>query len=187
MKLSKEISEMLIKEHVSTSYPIVDAYAGLSEVSDKLEEHGFLVVFEEGKYLGILTPHDVLCRPHKLVIDCLSQKSQLNASDGVEVALNRLKQTEVVALPVYDGDRYQGIFGKENLISILHRNTQELQQKIKVTQGFKSEFLNNLAHEIRTPLNGILPFIEILSSLNPFLRFVMTPRAKRFMIPSVRK
>ena len=159
---------MLVKEHVSDSYPIVDAYAGVRDVSNQLLENGFLVVFNNDKYLGILTPHDVLSRPHKLVIDCLSNNNTrgLNASDVLEVALNRLNQVNTAALPVYDGSRYQGIIRKDSLFDILRGQIADIQQKLSITQGFKSEFLKNLVHEIRTPLNGILPFIELLSTLN---------------------
>ena len=158
---------MLLKKHISNSYPIVDAYAGVRDVSDQLLENGFLVVFCDEKYLGILTPHDVLCRPHKLVIDCLSDNPRsLNASDVLEVALNRLNQVDTVALPVYDGNRYAGIIRKDNLFDILREQVADIQQKLSVTQGFKSEFLKNLAHEVRTPLNGILPFVELLSTLD---------------------
>lgn len=157
---------MLIKEHVSNSYPVVDAYAGVCEVVGKLKESGFLVVFHEGQYLGILTPRDILCRPHKLVIDCLSKKERLNSSDLLEVALSRLKKVETLALPVYDGDRYEGVISKEHLIDMLHEQIEALEQKVNNTRGVKTGFLKNLAHEIRTPLNGIVPFLEILSTLN---------------------
>jgi signal transduction histidine kinase len=158
--------DMFIKEHVSNSYPIVNAYEGVSEVIDKLQENGFLVVFDEGQYLGVLTPSDILCRPHKLVIDCLSNKEKLESTDTLEVALNRLRKEETVALPVYSGERYEGVISKNYLIGMLHEQITELQQRVNAIQGIKTEFLKNLAHEIRTPLNGILPFIEILSTLD---------------------
>ena len=163
---------MTVKHLVTTSYSTVDAFSGTSQVENELLEHGYLVVFDEGKYAGILTPHDVLCRPHKLVIDCLTRKEQVHSDDSLDTALNRLNQTNAKALPVFDDGRYTGVIVRDDIVvslqnrtKSLQNRTKELREKLQLARQLKNSFLTNLSHEVRTPLNGILPLIETLSEL----------------------
>lgn len=156
---------MTVKNFISITYPVADAFSGIKQVEDDLLQNGYLVVFNEGKYVGILTPNDVILRPHKLVIDCLTKKERLESTDALDVALSTLNESNSVVLPVYENNQYAGIIRKVDVVTSLSQQTKDLQKKLQLAQKLKSEFLSNLSHEIRTPLNGIIPFVEILSDL----------------------
>lgn len=156
---------MTVKKFISISYPVADAFSGIKQVEDDLLKNGYLVVFNEGKYVGILTPNDVILRPHKLVIDCLTKKRRVESTDALDVALNTLNESNSLVLPVYEDNQYAGIIRKVDVITSLSDQTKDLQKKLQLAETLKSEFLSNLSHEIRTPLNGIIPFVEILSDV----------------------
>ncbi len=157
---------MIVRKYISESYQKVDAYSGVNEIEDILIENDFLAVFDEEKFCGVLTPADLIKRPHKLVIDCITEKGRLNADDTVNQALVKLDENRTFVLPVFDNDNYIGIIEKGNIIKRLTGKIDELYNRALISQKVRTQFLNNLSHEIRTPLNGILGFLDIIASLD---------------------
>ncbi|MDD4189692.1 MAG: ATP-binding protein [Mangrovibacterium sp.] len=157
---------MLIKGYLSGFYHTVDAYSGLSSIEDELLRRNFLVVFEEGQFSGILTPADVISKPRKLVIDCLTKKDRLDANETILFAWTQMCRSHSSALPVFENDVFIGIIEKENIIQGLMQKIDQLDTQSLVSQKVKSEFIHSLSHEIRTPLNGILGFVNILAEMD---------------------
>ena len=157
---------MVVKNYISKSYQKVDAYSGVNAIEDILLENDFVTVFDDDEFCGILTPSDLIKHPHKLVIDCLTEKEKLNAEDTIIHALARLYENRSSALPVFDNNNYIGIIEKKYIIGALTERISELHNESLISQKIKTEFLNNLSHEIRTPLNGILGFLDVISALD---------------------
>lgn len=158
---------MEIKNHISNSYQTIHPYEGILSIEGKLLEKEYLVVInDDDEYLGILTPCDLIKRPHKIVIDCLTEKEHISTDETIMSVLDKFNKNQCLALPVFQEDKFIGIIEKFDLINKLKLKINELYDKSIISQNVKSFFLSNLSHEIRTPLNGILGFLEIISNLN---------------------
>ncbi len=154
---------MIVDALIKRDYPFVDFLAGVNVIEDELIEKKYFVVFdEEVGFRGILTPHDLVLRPHKLVADCLVPKDTVSADDTLSVTLDLFERNNTIALAVFKDGDFEGILEKETVIEELHREFRALSQKSVISERVKSNFLENISHEIRTPLNGITGFIELL-------------------------
>lgn len=157
---------MEIKEYISGSYPKVTQYEGISSIEERLLENEFLVVVDNEEYVGILTPWDLIKRPHKIVIDCLTIKEPIMADDTIISVFEKFQRNRCLVLPVFHGNEFLGIVEKNNLINKLKGKVNQLYDNLVISQNLKSSFLNSLSHEIRTPLNGVLGFLELMSDLD---------------------
>jgi len=158
---------MKIKNHLAMTYPITGPFYGINLVEDALIENGYLVIIDEMScFVGILTPTDLIRRPHKLVIDCFTEKDRLTENDTLFSSFNKFIKNKTPALPIFIKDKFYGIIEKQTIIDVLINKTNELQEKSIISQTVKTKFLNNLSHEVRTPLNSIIGFLELLIDLN---------------------
>jgi len=149
------------------TYPITGPFYGINLVEDALIENGYLVIIDEMScFIGILTPTDLIQRPHKLVIDCFTEKDRLTENDTLVSSFNKFIKNKTPALPVFIKDKFYGIIEKQTIIDVLINKINELQEKSIISQVVKTKFLNNLSHEVRTPLNSIIGFLELLIDLN---------------------
>ena len=158
---------MIIENYISKTYPTVDPYEGIKSVEERLIENQYLVVVDKNdKYYGILTTSDIIKRPHKIVIDCITNKANLVVDDTVSSALDKFCSSQSFVLPVLKENNFIGIIEKNQIIRELKLTVNKLFDKSLVSEKAKGNFLNNLSHEIRTPLNGILGFLDIVSQLD---------------------
>jgi len=157
---------MEIKNYISNLYQTVHPYDGIHSIEEKFLEKDYLVVVNDNEYLGILTSCDLIKHPHKIVIDCLTEKEHISADETIISVLDKFNKNQCPALPVFQENRFIGIIEKYDLINKLKLKINELYSKSIISQNVKLSFLSNLSHEIRTPLNGILGFLEIISKLN---------------------
>ncbi len=158
---------MEIKNYISNSYTTVLPFAGINSVEKALLKNEYLVVINNDKeFQGILTPFDLIRRPHNIVIDCLTEKEHVSANETITSVFNKFKKNHCSALPVFKENKFIGIVEKHNIIDELRIKTNELYDRSIISQNVKNSFLNNLSHEIRTPLNGVLGFLEIISKLD---------------------
>ncbi|NMB72462.1 MAG: HAMP domain-containing histidine kinase [Bacteroidales bacterium] len=157
---------MQIKDFLLDTYPVVSPYEGINVIQDKLVEERYLVVMDEKKnFYGILTPSDLVIRPHKLVIDCLCKKESISVEESVQQMIEKFYTSHAPALPLYQGETFLGILEGNNILNKMENKARELVDVSRISQNLKNEFLKNLSHEIRTPLNSILGFLEIISNL----------------------
>lgn len=158
---------MEIKNYISKLYPTVRPFDGVNSIEEKLLEKEYLVVIDDDeKFHGILTPFDLIKRPHKIVIDCLTEKEHISADETFISALDKFNKNQCPALPIFQENKFVGIIEKHKLINILDVKINEFYNKSIISQKVKTSFLNNLSHEIRTPLNGLLGFLQIISKLD---------------------
>lgn len=159
---------MNTRAFVSNSYPTVNMYTAVNSIEDKILESGYLVVVDDNnEFKGILTTLDLIKRPHKLVIDCLTKKESLSVNESVHTIYTSFAENRHSVLPVFEENKFIGIIEKKGILKKLREKIIDLHNKSLISQNTKSEFLNNLSHEIRTPLNGLLGFIDIVSTVNP--------------------
>jgi len=158
---------MEIKSYILNSYTTVRPFAGINLVEKTLLKNEYLVVInDDEEFQGILTPFDLIKRPHNIVIDCLTEKEHVFADETITSVFDKFKKNHCSALPVFKENKFIGIVEKHTIINELRIKANELYNKSVISQNIKDSFLNNLSHEIRTPLNGVLGFLEIMSKLD---------------------
>ncbi len=158
---------MEVKNYILNSYTTVLPFAGINSVEKALLKNEYLVVINNNKeFQGILTPFDLIKRPHNIVIDCLTEKEHVSADETIASVFDKFKKNHCSALPVFKENKFIGIVDKHNIIEELRIKTNDLYNNSIISQNVKDSFLNNLSHEIRTPLNGVLGFLEIISKLD---------------------
>jgi signal transduction histidine kinase len=158
---------MKIEDYILTTYPIIHPYDGVISIEEKLKEKDYLVVMDEHRvFYGILTPADILTRPHKLVIDCLTPKEIIQADDSFAELVNKFEKTPSEALPVFRQLEYVGILEKGTTTMKLKSQIDDFHNELLVSRKAKKEFFQNLSHEVRTPLNQILGFMSIVAELS---------------------
>jgi signal transduction histidine kinase len=158
---------MVLKNYLSNIYPTVGPFEGINSVENLLLENQYLVVVDDdNNYHGILTTSDVIKRPHKIVIDCITKKESLEVVDTVAFALEKFYSSHSFVLPVMSGSDFIGVIEKKEILRGLEAKVNKLYDKSLISERAKKSFLNNLSHEIRTPLNGILGFLDIITELN---------------------
>ncbi len=114
---------------ISSTYKSTPRYAGIQSWRNDLTQNDGLVVFnEETKaFVGVLTPRDVIERPHTLAIDCLSQKPALTVDCQVEQALDAMFEHQTNVLPVVTkAGAFTGLVFKNDLLKALWQNKQAL-------------------------------------------------------------
>jgi K+-sensing histidine kinase KdpD len=157
-----KIDSLIIRE-----YPVVGYFSGVSIMEEKLIKNNYLIVLDDdSNFKGVLTPRDLLLRPHKIVADCLTPKDILSIDDTLASAIEVFERNNTAALPVFNKEKFEGILEKHTVITELQKEAIALYNKSISSEKVKDSFLENLSHEIRTPLNGIIGFIELLEENN---------------------
>ena len=75
---------MRIGDLVSNDEACVSPFTSVDAVEKKILERGYLVIKDQGKFIGILTADDVLSSGHNLVIDCYKKKPLVKADEDAE-------------------------------------------------------------------------------------------------------
>lgn len=158
---------MEIEKYILDTFDAVDPFSPTALLNNKLHDNEYIAVVDKNKkFYGILTTSDLIRKPHKLVIDCLSHKESLNENDSVFTALEKFNTYQSSALPFFKNDKFIGIVDRKNIQHLLKIQIDSLYDKLVFSKGMKQAFLNNLLHEFRTPLNSIMGFLEIISKLD---------------------
>src|SRR5690554_3172197 len=182
---------MDLKSLILETYPTVGPFEGINTVEARLLESNFLVVMDEEKeFYGVLCPLDLVKRPHKIVVDCITKKESVSISDTTLDVIEKFRKNRCSALAVMQDESFIGVIEKKQLLYDLERKVKGLYEKSLISDKTKSYFLNNLSHEIRTPLNGIIGFIDIIDQVGTVTDVVKNERfanilktsAERFLL-----
>jgi PAS domain S-box-containing protein len=125
---------MKIKHLVQKTFETVDAYAGIDSVERRLRGNSFLVVMDEGSFIGILTPSDIIESPHRLVIDCLHEKPRIDCGQDIESVLAIMKESRNYVLPVFKGNVFIGVVLQAAITDFLFEYHNELNKINKKLQ-----------------------------------------------------
>ena len=158
---------MKIEKYILNTYTTVHPFAATCFLEEALFKKGYVVVMDdENTYHGILSICDLVKRPHKLVIDCVTEKERLSANDSIASTLDKFKYNHCSALPVFKNDCFIGVVERQELIDQLEIKVNTLYNESIISQNVKQSFINNISHEVRTPLNGLLGFLELITELD---------------------
>ena len=159
---------MKAEKYILTSYYSVHPFSALNSLDRVFFEKGYAVVVgDNNKYYGVLTPSDIIKRPHKLIIDCIgTNNGYLSSDENLIDIIKKFRNSHQIVFPVLRDNSFIGIIEIYTLLSYLEEEINSLYEKSIISQKVKKAFLKNISHEIRTPLNGLLGFIDIISNLN---------------------
>lgn len=102
-------------------YESVLANASVSSIEKRLISNKYLVVQDiNGIYMGILTLSDTIKYAHKLVIDCISEKPQVDFNTSLEDLLFLMEKYDYLVLPVFKENRFYGAISYKDIIRFLY-------------------------------------------------------------------
>ncbi|MGK6352287.1 ATP-binding protein [Parapedobacter sp. DT-150] len=135
---------MNIKTLVTKQYVTLDAYTGTSAAKELLRTQDAIVLLENNQPIGILTAVDLAMKQHRLLIDCMTSKPMVIATESLGGVLDLMETSGNTALPVTHEDRFYGIIKQADILSYLYTNHEK--QKIALLAA---------AHDLYSPIATI--------------------------------
>ena len=142
---------MSIMPFVRYDYATLDAYEGVVSARRSGSIDKGIVVMEEDKAIGILTPSDLARKQHAIVIDCLSEKPVVEKTDKIDDVLDLMGNSGHHVLMVYDRENFVGTISQNDIID--HLNSNLNLQKLKVQSA---------AHDLKNPIASIKMIVNML-------------------------
>lgn len=136
---------------VRYDYATLDAYEGVVSARRSGSIDKGIVVMEEDKAIGILTPFDLARKQHAIVIDCLSEKPVVEKTDKIDDVLDLMGNSGHHILMVYDRENFVGTISQNDIID--HLNSNLNLQKLKVQSA---------AHDLKNPIASIKMIVNML-------------------------
>jgi len=136
-----------------TDLPAVDAFSSALSVRSLLRTNPCVVVEKGGAFLGILTPMDMALRPHRLVVDCISDTPRLDRTTDLQDCYGLMTSLSLEAIPMFDAEAFEGVVLYHDVLEALRQTLgikEEQQRRLEGLQGLEmlvagvSHDLNNL-------------------------------------------
>jgi len=166
---------MLINSLIHKQLDSVKPFSSIDSVEKKLLNDGFLVVEDNGTYIGLLTLSDIIKRPHNLVIDCLGPKPELHEKDNVFETLEVMLKENYFVLPVFSSENseYLGIVRYSDILQEVY-SLKSLPAEIKIEnpigdpdlEGLKHSFIHELYHNTKNPIQIIYSTLEMIKDIS---------------------
>lgn len=161
---------MTISSFIRRDFLTIQAFSGTQSIKKNLIHYSALVVQDEDlNTLGVLTPLDIIQRPHNLVIDCLTVKPALSSECMVSEALQIMEREQTEVLPVYKLELFEGLIFKNDLLKFVTERKRELEIKIAERTNEiekQNELLRQISwmqsHQTRQPVATILGLVNIV-------------------------
>jgi signal transduction histidine kinase len=144
----------MIAPFIRNEFLTVNAFDGIYEVKHKIISSGGAVVMMEDEPIGLINANDLLSKTHHLVVDCLSQKPELQRDMRIAEALKIMMDSRSDVLPVYEDKKLIGVLHKgdmtNHLVDSLEKHKQDLQAVV---------------HDLKTPISNIMGIVGILEEM----------------------
>ncbi|MDD2426810.1 MAG: HAMP domain-containing sensor histidine kinase [Eubacteriales bacterium] len=152
---------------IKSEYPKAYTHQSVLSASNLLIDNNYLVIHDESdKYMGILTPIDILIHPHKIIEDCVTDKPSISLHESWYSITDKFYFSKSYALPVFKSGDFLGIIEKNDFNKKLKSNIDSLHKSNQESTNIKAIFLKNISHEFRTPLNIMVGFMDLLSEID---------------------
>ncbi|MBN2443300.1 MAG: CBS domain-containing protein [Spirochaetales bacterium] len=141
-------------------------------IEKKLSSHKYLVVQDKNdKFIGILTLSDVVTYAHKLVIDCVSTKPEIDYNTDLNELLSIMERNDHLVLPVFKDHHFYGIITYKDIIRFLYLEkamkksplANEPELNLLISAGIIHDFNN-----ILTFLFGLIEYADKETILTSF-------------------
>lgn len=166
---------------------VVSPYTGITTVENLLLKKTYLVVMDNGNFLGIITPADILQSPHRLVGDCLHTKPSIDAEDSLDYSLKLMNKHNLQILPVFQNNKFIGILCQQKIADYLaeyHANLEQqvntktkelkeasdrqtlIEQQLRISSAEKNILLQELYHRTKNTLQIIRSMFVLKAAHN---------------------
>jgi len=163
---------MKIRELANRNEVVVRPYASISSIENELIRNAYMVIKDGDKFIGILTPSDVLASGHNLVIDCYTEKPPINENEDAESVMSLMLKEGLLVLPVVNGENEY--LGSIQINAMLQKIWDITKQNVSINwinvldngeaEKNKQEFSSELFHNTRNPVQVILSAVDMLRS-----------------------
>lgn len=137
-----------LSAYVKENYTKVFKYASIHSCRRMLVQDDALAVFDEesNDFIGLLTPKDVIERPHVLIADCLKQRPFVQEEWPVNQALNLMLEQNVTVLAVTtSANMLKGLLYKSDLLKAVWDKKEHLANALTQTRHKLEEVSANSA------------------------------------------
>ncbi|MBA7557723.1 hypothetical protein ES705_50492 [subsurface metagenome] len=87
-------------------------------------------MFDQDRFLGILTQADIVESPYQLVIDCLHHRPHVDHDQEIAEVLYSMIKSHTPVAPVFNKNEFIGVICREHIIDYLVEYPVGLEQKI---------------------------------------------------------
>lgn len=161
---------MKIGELVSHDEAYVQPFTSIGAVEEKLAARGYVVIMDQGAFVGVLAAADALSSGHNLVIDCYREKPLIKADEDAELIMSRMLREGLQVLPVVDDEA--SYLGCVQTSQVLRRVLDITKQTARIdltslaldasSEGGEGSFSSDLFHNTRNQLQAIICAVDML-------------------------
>lgn len=156
-----------------TDYHTLAATAPVRLAELLFERNTFLVIEDACRFIGLLTPKDLVYAKKMLVGDCLVKKPKIDLCTPVEEAMKVLLESGYHALPCYDTtDTFCGVVTVERVLEYTYEALFNASAPIvvkniigeKCIEKTKALILGEISHQTKNQIQVILSAMSLLLS-----------------------
>lgn len=161
---------MKIRELVNGKETVVGPLTSVAAVESRLILDSYVVIKDEGRFVGILTPADALANGHNLVVDCYTEKPMIDGNEDAEKVMNLMLKRGFFVLPVSGDDK--NYLGCVHIASMLEQIWTITRPSVNVSwfnviddadsELGKRSFVSELFHNTKNPLQVMLSAVNML-------------------------
>jgi PAS domain S-box-containing protein len=108
-----------------------DSSATPASIRSRVIEEEFVVVADRGRFLGLLTPEDLLRSEGGSLADCLRETPGIEETDDLGEVLRRMDEARTHVLPVFRNDRFLGVVRRQRIAACLLERCERLEQEAR--------------------------------------------------------
>ncbi|MGO8693929.1 MAG: CBS domain-containing protein [Rectinemataceae bacterium] len=163
---------MKIRELINRNEIVVSPFTSIEAVESRLIANSYLVIKDEGKFMGIVTPADALANGHNLVIDCCTKKPLVNGNEEAGKVMNLMLKKGLFVVPVCGDDKEY--LGSVLINSMLQQIWNLTKPNVSVnwinvvddadSEKEKHSFVTELFHNTKNPLQVVISAVDMLRS-----------------------
>ena len=146
---------MRINNFVRRDYKTVSPLDRLESFKTNLLQEQALVVKNNDKYYGILTPFDLLGHSCKIAANCINKKPIIKIDQSLYDALNVMKENNYEVLEVFKDTEFCGLLYKNDIVEFLIESNDE-----------KDQIIHDIAHDLKNPIASIQGMVELIKMNN---------------------
>lgn len=161
---------MNLTDHLTHNYQVAGPYQHVHEFKNYLLSGDPVVIREDGRFLGILTLHDIVSKPNDLVIDSFYDKPGFQHTDDILPVLLYMYRHNYEFLPALEGREFRGVISRQQLSLSFFGGSEEgsdsslndLVLQLKKEISLKNKFLAIIGHDVRNLFAQVLSSLELL-------------------------
>jgi len=120
---------------VERGHEVHESSTALTSIRGQLLREGFVVVMDQGHFLGLVTPADVVRSAGRRIVDCLSETPRVNEEEEVADTLRQMERAGVCVLPVFRDDAFVGVVRQQRIAVCLLEQCERMGRQAGRPEG----------------------------------------------------